>query len=65
MRIISVATREDRFYQRQQDLQREYAGECCDGGSRNVSVEYVSQRYFRGWVVKCAICGELIAELDE
>ena len=56
---------EDRQAQRAADLQREYAGECCDAGSENVTVDYHSNRHFRGWVIGCAICGELIAEIDE
>ena len=56
---------EDRQAQRAADLQRQYAGECCDAGAQNVVVDYHSNRHFRGWVIGCAICGELIAEIDE
>ena len=57
--------REDRQEQRRKDLQADYAGECCDAGSENVTVDCHSNRHFRGWVIGCAICGELIAEIDE
>ena len=57
--------REDRQHQIEKQLCRENVGKCCSTKLEGVDATFYNAHGWRGWVVYCLICGNIILEIDE
>lgn len=46
------------------NLRRECAEQCCDGELTDVEANFVVSKSWRGWVVSCKKCNQIIVEVE-